>query len=47
MKLVDLDTFIKLPRGTVFVTIFSDKISENGIIIDSNWMNLPIEIKDF
>ena len=47
MRLVDLDTFIGLPKGTVFVTIFSDKISENGIIIDSNWMNLPIEIKDF
>lgn len=46
MKLVDLDTFIKLPRGTVFITIFSNKINKDGIIIDSDWVNLPIEIKD-
>lgn len=46
MKLVDLDTFIKLPRGTVFITIFPNKINKEGIIIDSDWMDLPIEIKD-
>lgn len=46
MKLVDLDTFIKLPRGTVFITIFPNKINKDGIILDSDWMNLPIEIKD-
>lgn len=46
MKLVDLDTFIKLPRGTVFITIFPNKINKDGIIIDSDWMDLPIEIKD-
>ena len=46
MKLVDLDTFIKLPRGTVFITIFPNKINEDGIIVDSDWVDLPIEIKD-
>lgn len=46
MKLVDLDTFIKLPKGTVYVTIFPNKINKDGIIIDSDWVDLPIEIKD-
>lgn len=46
MKLVDLDTFIKLPRGTVFITVFPNKIDKNGIITDSDWVDLPIEIKD-
>ena len=43
---VDLDTFIKLPKGTVFITIFPNKINKDGIIIDSDWVDLPIEIKD-
>lgn len=46
MKLVDLDTFIKLPRRTVFITVFPNKIDKDGIIIDSDWIDLPIEIKD-
>lgn len=46
MKLVDLNTFIRLPKGTVFITIYPSKIDINGNIIDSNWMYLPIEIKD-
>ena len=46
MRLVDLDTFIKLPKGTVFITIFPNKINKDGIIIDSDWVDLPIEIKD-
>lgn len=46
MKLVDLDTFINLPKGTVFSTIFPNKINRDGVIIDSDWLDLPIEIKD-
>lgn len=46
MRLVDLDTFIKLPKGTVYITIFPDKINKDGIIVDSDWTDLPIEIKD-
>lgn len=46
MKLVDLDTFIKLPKGTVYITIFPNKINKDGIIVDSDWVDLPIEIKD-